>query len=246
MSRRLQSGILAVLVQVAVGGIAVAARAAAPAPSPPFVNQGPELGPAADPGQASGYIAPPKPSVAPAVAASANPFGDDVQAVSSADLKKERGGFRAGGVTFNIGASVETTVNGALALVSTLNLTPSGHVTQSTWVNPSLPNATIIKSSDKGAISKATGLDLSGLDGSSGLVIKPTNGTGETVALTNVTPTMLQNVLINTASNQVITQNTNITFTLPGFAQTTQLQNIQASLFMQLSSALDMARLGGR
>ena len=48
------------------------------------------------------------------------------QPVSDAELAGARGGFSAGGVNFNFGASVQTLVNGQLALQTNVQWTPTG------------------------------------------------------------------------------------------------------------------------
>jgi len=161
--------------------------------------------------------------------------------VSDADLREERGGFiTAAGVTFDIGASVETTVNGTLALVSNISLTPAGQVQQTTWINPNLPNATPINANTAAALA-AAGINLSGFANASGVAIKQDSGL--TAVLTNLAPGALSNLVINTANGQTIRQTTNITLTLPGFAAT-QAQAAQVGLFFQLSALQNAAQLG--
>ncbi|MBV9997029.1 MAG: hypothetical protein JO127_17640 [Caulobacteraceae bacterium] len=281
----------------------------------------------------------------------ADPFAD-VQAVSDADLQGERGGFiTAGGVTFDFGAKLDASVNGTLAMTSTLNLTPQGWQSK-TWVNPDLPNAKVIGDNvttalaaagggsgagnnngqggkpgtnngspvnpgntpapnsgagsnasptspqsqiagavgdavgaagdaagaaansvntaiaDAGgaptvthnsvtstpsaapntgstitnqtvaALSAATGLNLHPIVGAQGVQIN--QGGGTITLLANITPTSLQNLVVNSASGQNITLNTNITIALP---QATADQLQKGIAFSQLNQIMDLSRL---
>lgn len=239
---RLQSGLLALAIQVAVGAAAVAVRAAPVAgPHPSLPDGDAEF---ASTLSAAGSARSPGGDAMGAPSDDADSL-DDAQAVDDTDLKAERGGFiSAGGVTFDIGATVQTTVNGTLALVNTLNLSSNGQLQQSTWVNPALANATVITPSNISAISKATGINLSGVSGASGVVIPGSQG-GYTAVLANLTQSALQNLVVNTANGQTITQTTNMTLTLPGFAAT-QAQAARANVFAGLTAALNMAQLGAR
>lgn len=49
-----------------------------------------------------------------------------LQPVSNDDLSELRGGFSAGGISFNFGASIQTMVNGQLALQTNVQWTPTG------------------------------------------------------------------------------------------------------------------------
>lgn len=232
MQRHLLYRLLALCIPVAFGMTGVAARAAG--------LEGASQ-PMAAPDAAGGPASAPVVEDPGAAAAAADPFGD-AKPVGEAELKHERGGFvTAAGVTFDFGATVQTSINGTLALVSTINLSPAGKVVQTTWVNPALPNATVITPGDANALSSITGLDLHGLSGASGAVVKDSQG-GFTALLANVTPSLLQNLVINTANMQKITQNTNITLTLPAF-DATQAQFGRSALFLQLAGALNFGQL---
>ncbi len=182
----------------------------------------------------------PGPSRAAAITEPADPFAG-VAPASEAELGQERGGFiTAAGLTFDIGASVETTVNGTLALVSNISLTAAGQVQQTTWINPNLANATPIDAHNAAQLA-ADGIDLGGLANVTGVEIKQDSGL--TAVLANLAPGALNNLVINTASGQTISQTTNITLTLPGFA-VKQAQAAQATLFSQLAAMQAVAQLG--
>jgi len=166
----------------------------------------------------------------------AGPF-EGVGPVGPATLDSERAGFfTAAGVEFGFAATLQTMVDGQVALTTTLTLQDNGSVDQQTNVNPNLEAAlnagapaggTTVTSVNGGQqLSAATGLDLSGVQGA-GIVIK--SNTGITAVLNNIGANQFQNVVVNTANSQTITQNTAITVSLPAFsaaqAGTQQIMN---------------------
>ena len=172
-------------------------------------------------------------------AAAADPFAD-VAPVSTDTLQSERAGFfTADGLEFGFAATLETTVNGQVALVTTLTLQDNGSVTRDTSVNSNLTTGqgqTVIPVSDAAELSAATGLNLSGVQGT-GVVIKSSSGV--TAVINNVAANQLQNLVINTANGQMIMQNTTVTITLPAF-NPGQFQAGQ--LLSGLASSLEFAR----
>jgi hypothetical protein len=172
----------------------------------------------------------------------ADPFGG-VAPVPAETLQSERAGFfTAGGLEFGFAAKLETTINGALALTTTLALQDNGSVTSQTTVNPNLSAAlggsTVTTVSGGNQLSAATGLDLDGVKGS-GVVV--TSNSGVTAVINNIGTNQLQNLVINTASNQAIAQTTAITLTLPGLSTIGQFQ--AAQVMSGLDTALQFSRL---
>ena len=184
-------------------------------------------------------------SVSGALAApsfAADPFAD-VAPVPVEALQSERAGFfTAGGLEFGFAAKLETTINGALALTTSLALQDDGSVTSQTTVNQNLSTvlggSTVTPVDGGTQLSAATGLDLDGVKGS-GVVVK--SASGVTAVINNVDANQLQNLVINTASNQAITQTTAITLTLPGLATIGQFQ--AAQVMSGLDTALQFSRL---
>jgi len=161
--------------------------------------------------------------------------------VASADLETERAGFvTEAGITFDFGATVRTTVNGQLALVSTLQLNDLGKVTQTTWINPALPNATLIQPGDGQSLSVLTGLQVSGIQNANGVVLK--NGNGVTAVLADVSPSSIQNLVLNTANGQTINQTTTVNLTLPNLPAM-QAQFLQSGLISNFNSAIQATQL---
>lgn len=68
-------------------------------------------------------------AVAPLSAAHADPFADEVAAEESAPAEARGGFITAGGLTFDLGAVITTWRNGALALQTVLNWSPTGVTT---------------------------------------------------------------------------------------------------------------------
>jgi hypothetical protein len=87
-------------------------------------------------------------TVTSAMAAPQDPFAG-VKPVDEADLGQERAGFVVGGVDIaGIGATVTATVNGNLALTSTLNINSQGVLSKTTTVNTNIPNSTPVVGSN--------------------------------------------------------------------------------------------------
>jgi hypothetical protein len=163
--------------------------------------------------------------------------------VAAADLETERAGFvTAAGITFDFGATVKTTVDGQLALVSTLQLNSMSQVTQTTWVNPALTNATVIQPGDGQSLSALTGLSVDGVQNANGVVLK--NGNGVTAVLADVSPTSIQSLVLNTANGQTISETTTVNLTLPNFAAM-QTQFVQSGLVSGLNSSIRSTQLLG-
>ena len=164
----------------------------------------------------------------------AGPF-EGAAPVGPATLESERAGFfSAAGVEFGFAATLQTMVDGQVALTTTLTLQDNGSVDQQTNVNPNLeaalnagaPGTTVTAVNGGQQLSAATGLDLSGVQGA-GIVIK--SDSGITAVLNNIGANQFQNVVVNTANSQAISQNTAITVSLPAFsaaqAGTQQIMN---------------------
>jgi hypothetical protein len=178
--------------------------------------------------------------------AAEGPF-DGASPVSAATLQAERGGFTADGQTFGFTATLETLVNGQVALTTTLTLLDDGSVANQSAVNASIVQggagpSVAIPVNDAATLAAAlsgSGVNTNGLSATSGLVIK--SDTGVTALLNNVGPNQLQNLVINTASGQNIVQNTALTITLPPAS----IAGAQASTIMNaITNAFQFAQLG--
>jgi hypothetical protein len=131
-----------------------------------------------------------------------------LEPMSDSDLDTVRGGFlTADGFTFSFGAVVSTYVNGNLALQTTLNLTSAG------------PAVTQTAGAIAGALplsdAAAAGINLGSISGQG--VLAPGNG-GYTAIIQNLTQNQILSLIVNSASNQTILQNTAITLTIPNLA----------------------------
>ncbi|MFC3077619.1 hypothetical protein ACFODL_05915 [Phenylobacterium terrae] len=89
----------------------------------------------------------------------------------------------------------------------------------------------------------ALGIDLSAINGGNAMVLAGEDG-GGTAILHNISETGLSNILLNTANNQDIRIETDITLVMPGleaFQQDILSQNLQLDLFDAIGNALTNA-----
>jgi hypothetical protein len=182
--------------------------------------------------------------------AAEDPFGG-APPVSAGALQAERAGFTADGLTFGFSATLETLINGQVALTTTLTLLDDGSVAKQTTVDSQLlagnsgaggggPSIDIPvnNAATLAAALSGSGVSANGLSGT-GLVIK--SNTGVTALLDNVGPNQLQNIVINTANGQNIVQNTALTITLPAAS----IAGMQAGTIMNaITSGFQFAQLG--
>jgi hypothetical protein len=147
-------------------------------------------------------------------------------AIPDSELDDMRGGFIVGGLQFNFSAVMQTTVNGQLAFETQVNWTPNGEqITQTLG-----PNATLGASAGNTSIK---GLNLQGLTPNQ--IATLNNGATEVVQ--NVTGGVVQNIVLNTASSQAISQSTQLNLSLPGFAQMQQMFQQNTAMLHLMQSA---------
>jgi hypothetical protein len=124
-------------------------------------------------------------------------------------LDQQRGGFMIHGMNINLGADIRTYINGQLMLRTTVSWTDLGVQKDqfvSQGISPTDANSLNATALATGKISMAVGGTpvFSANDGQTMLVHRVENG--------------LQNILLNTASNQNITQQIDATVELGGYA----------------------------
>lgn len=135
------------------------------------------------------------------LAAHADPFADEVAADEST-LAEARGGFiTAGGLTFDLGAVITTWRNGALALQTVLNWSPTGVTTAH---STGTPVAGDILAPGLPALTASGGVAITDPDGAT--TILHLTGDGQFI-----------NTVITSQSEQTIHQDIALTITLPGF-----------------------------
>jgi hypothetical protein len=136
-------------------------------------------------------------------------------AVGDDELSEMRGGFfTAEGAQFDFGANVQTLINGQLALETTLNWTSTGASIQHGFGQGGLGTVPAIVSDGVLATSAGTGGGAQqGIPIVTGMA-----ASSPTVTFANIAGGQIQNILINRADNQTISQNTNIVFTIYNFA----------------------------
>jgi hypothetical protein len=151
--------------------------------------------------------------------------------LSNGELNGLRGGYiSAGGFTFDFGVKLETLVDGTLALASTLNLSGDG-VTKTTTAN--LPGVVPLAE----AATRLT--NLQNITGD-GLVLEG-NG-GVTVLVQDLSLDSIRNLVVNTANDRHIVQNTDITLIVPNLDDLTKAASF-SDLTSSLSHALDVGLL---
>lgn len=157
----------------------------------------------------------------PALAEDAAIASGDPVPMSDADLDDQRGGMSTpSGVQFYFGAVVNTYIDGQLALQTQLTWTDQG-VVQTTQGN---------LASDLVSQAAAGGIHLS--PNAAGAYVPGING--GTVVLNSIDPGQIANAVLNTADNRTITQNTNITLTIPNLAQyQADTQAVQTAMKIQ-------------
>lgn len=121
---------------------------------------------------------------------------DQLTPLAEGELADLRGGLLfAGGIAFDFGATVRTTINGQLALETRLTWTPEGVVVE-----------------DLSAVAGASIPEFNGF----GLNI--TDATGTTLVGHRLLDGELQGFIINTGDNRDIRQEMDVNLSLPGFA----------------------------
>lgn len=134
--------------------------------------------------------------------------------IDDAALDDLRGGFTVGGVEIGFGATVTTYSGGAMALTTQLTWTDTGLVVAEAVGNLGQTLASLTPE-QRSAM---------GLDGIAGDGVVIADDAGVTALVHNVTESALQNIILNTASGRDLSQNVDVTITLPGF------ESVQAGL----------------
>jgi len=137
-------------------------------------------------------------------------WGEHVEVMNVEELEAHRGGFVVGGITFNFGATITTLINGVPALTTTLTWTDVGTFVEETIgaVGDNISTLTPEQRAELG---------IDGLENAGGVVI--TDAAGVTALVHNVTEGSLQNIIINNATGRDLSQEIDVTVTLPGFEQ---------------------------
>lgn len=135
-------------------------------------------------------------------------WGENIEVMSVEDLDAHRGGFEVAGLNINFGATVTTLVNGIPALVTTLTWTDVGAFVEETV-------GSVGQDISEMTPEQLTALGLDGLENAGGVVIDDENGV--TALVHNITEGTLQNIIVNNATGRDLSQEIDVTLTLPGF-----------------------------
>lgn len=158
---------------------------------------------------------------------------DDAAPLSDAELSGLRGGWlTAAGVTFNFGVVMRTFVEDRLALETRLTWTPDGPVTER-WSDPQ-HGVALGDAIDSLA---AEGVNLDGLARLDGLVLDGDGGA--TVVLHALGEGAIQNLVLNTADNRSIRQDTQIDLAiqdLPGLQRTISVQRLGGEIGREIGA----------
>ena len=146
-------------------------------------------------------------------------WGDDIAVMDDLEMQDLRGGIAVNGIEIGFGAVVTTILNGVPVLTTNLTITDAGAIVEQTM-------ATVGQNLQDMTPEALTALGLEGLgDEASGIVIEDESGV--TALVHNVTNSALQNIIVNSATGRDISQNIDVTLTLPGF------EFIQAELMLE-------------
>lgn len=143
-----------------------------------------------------------------AFAEAADDWGIDIAVMDDAELENVRGGFAVGGINFNFGAVVTSTLNGVPVLTTQITMIDSGAIVQETL-------SAVGRNLAELQPEELTALGLQDTENAAGVVIASESGV--TAFVHNVTDGALQNIIVNTATGQNISQDIDVTLTLPGF-----------------------------
>ncbi len=167
-------------------------------------------------------------------AAAAQAVHDDAAVpLSDAELSGLRGGWlTAAGVAFNFGVVMRTFVEDRLTLETRLTWTPDGPVTER-WSDPQhgVALGDVIDSL------AAEGVNLDGLARLDGLVLDGDGGA--TVVLHALGEGAIQNLVLNTADNRSIRQDTQIDLAiqdLPGLQRTISVQRLGGEIGREIGA----------
>lgn len=168
--------------------------------------------------------------------AEATDWGDDIEVMDEAEMGDLRAGFSVAGIQFNFGAVVTSTLNGVPVLITQLTMTDTGAIVQQT-LNAVGENIASLAPEDLQA------LGLEGEENAAGVVIASESGI--TAFVHNVAEGTLQNIIVNTATGQDITQDIDVTLTLPGF-EYIQSQLALETFGLRISDDLQNVAIGPR
>lgn len=151
-------------------------------------------------------------------------------------LARMRGGFDLGGVSFSFGATLNTLVDGQLALQTTVTYAPGGVTTVVT------PGAGVLPVMGDQALAQLSGRGIAVTPGSTPVFA---TADGATAFLQGLTQQGLVNATLNTAANRTVSSNADLTVTLPNGAAF-QAGVLNAHAFQSLTDQIALGALAIR
>ncbi len=138
--------------------------------------------------------------------------------ISEGELREMRGGMSIGGLDLSIGATIQTTINGA-SLQSVFKVTEAGLALESMTARGVSPGVTVLSGNGSGSgfsdVAPA-GTQIAGLnENARGLAVNDSNGFS--AALTQITTNQFADFVVNQANNRVIEQQLSVDVRVQNF-----------------------------
>lgn len=173
---------------------------------------------------------------APADAATTDASAAPTAPLADPELSLMRGGFDIGGLSFSFGATLNTLIDGQLALQTVVTYQPGG---VTTVVTPGAGVAPVV--GDPG-LAQLAGRGITVAPGSTPLYA---TADGATALLQGLTQQGLVNATLNTAANRTVSSNTDLTLVIPN-GVAFQNDVLSQHAFQNLSDQIAMGVLANR
>jgi hypothetical protein len=155
-----------------------------------------------------------------------------MEPLSLNELDEVRAGFRVGGIDVGyIGMQLHTSIDGMPVMTSTATWDDNGVA-----FTQQLHDVANIVPIDQAS---QLGLDISNIEGN-GVVVRGVGG-GATAVIQTLNASQVRNLVVNTANNRTVLQDTQLTFVipnLPDLQQSMQLDRIRAGLDAALTAGM--------
>jgi hypothetical protein len=158
-----------------------------------------------------------------------------IEVMEDDELAELRGGIRvAEGLDIGFGAVITSYANGVPVLQTQLNWTDAGAIVEHTY-------GSLGRRIDELPAEARAVLGIEGMDNAGGVVIADADGV--TALMHNITDGALQNIIVNNASGRALSQNIDVTLTLPNFEAMQDMFSLQR-LGLRLDADMAAAAAG--